>query len=107
MQSSAILVNTVRRPILDEAALVAALEGRVIATAGLDVHEKEPQLPPGLRALGNVVLPPHIGSAGQATRDAMGMLAVGSAQAVPPGGEPLTPVAGRATEHCTIETCAR
>jgi lactate dehydrogenase-like 2-hydroxyacid dehydrogenase len=94
MKQSAVLVNTARGPIVDEAALVAALEGGIIAAAGLDVYENEPQLHPGLRALDNVVLLPHIGSAGQATRDAMGRLAVGNVQAVLSGGEPLTPVVG-------------
>jgi lactate dehydrogenase-like 2-hydroxyacid dehydrogenase len=94
MKPSAVLVNTARGPIVDEAALVSALEGGVIAAAGLDVYENEPQLHPGLRALDNVVLLPHIGSAGQATRDAMGQLAVGNVRAVLSGGQPLTPVAG-------------
>jgi lactate dehydrogenase-like 2-hydroxyacid dehydrogenase len=94
MKSTAILVNTARGPIVDEAALVSALESGVIAAAGLDVYENEPQLHPGLRALDNVVLLPHIGSAGQATRDAMGKLAIANVQAVLSGGEPLTPVCG-------------
>jgi lactate dehydrogenase-like 2-hydroxyacid dehydrogenase len=94
MKPSAILVNTARGPIVDEAALVAALESGGIAAAGLDVYENEPELHPGLRVLDNVVLLPHIGSAGQATRDAMGTLAVGNVRAVLSGGEALTPVSG-------------
>jgi lactate dehydrogenase-like 2-hydroxyacid dehydrogenase len=94
MKPTAILVNTARGPIVDEAALVSALERGVIAAAGLDVYENEPQVHPGLRALDNVVLLPHIGSAGQATRDAMGKLAVDNVKAVLAGDLPLTPVAG-------------
>jgi phosphoglycerate dehydrogenase-like enzyme len=62
MKKSAVLVNTSRGPIVDEAALVAALEGRDIRGAGLDVYDREP-LPADhpLRPLGNVVLTPHLG----------------------------------------------
>ena len=81
-------------PIVDEAALVSALRSGVIAAAGLDVYEDEPRLHPGLRALDNVVLLPHIGSAGQATRDAMGRLSVDNVRAVLAGEPPLTPVKG-------------
>jgi glyoxylate reductase len=70
------LINTARGPIVDERALVRALETRTIAGAGLDVFEREPELAPGLRDLPNVVLAPHLGSATHATRTAMGMLAV-------------------------------
>jgi lactate dehydrogenase-like 2-hydroxyacid dehydrogenase len=94
MKPTAILVNTARGPIVDEAALVSALEDRVIAAAGLDVYEDEPRLHQGLRALDNVVLLPHIGSAGQATRDAMGRLSVDNVRAVLAGEPPLTPVEG-------------
>ncbi len=94
MKPTAILVNTARGPIVDEAALVAALKGGVIAAAGLDVYEEEPRLHPDLRHLENVVLLPHIGSAGQATRDAMGRLAVDNVRAVLAGDPPLTPVVG-------------
>jgi lactate dehydrogenase-like 2-hydroxyacid dehydrogenase len=94
MKPTAILVNTARGPIVDEAALVAALRDGVIAAAGLDVYEDEPRVHPELCALDNVVLLPHIGSAGQATRDAMGRLAVDNVRAVLAGEPPLTPVAG-------------
>jgi lactate dehydrogenase-like 2-hydroxyacid dehydrogenase len=92
MKPTAILVNTARGPIVDEAALVQALERGVIAGAGLDVYEDEPRLHPGLLALENVVLLPHIASAGRATREAMGRLAVDNVRAVLSGEPPLTPV---------------
>ena len=94
MKSTAVLVNTARGPIVDEAALVQALERGVIAGAGLDVYEDEPRPHPGLRALENVVLLPHIASAGRATREAMGELAVDNVRAVLNGDPPLTPVTG-------------
>jgi glyoxylate reductase len=74
MKRSAVLVNTARGAIVDEAALVAALRAGAIAAAGLDVYEDEPRLAPGLAEQGNAVLLPHIGSATHAARDAMGML---------------------------------
>ncbi len=75
MQPSAFLVNTARGPIVDEAALEAALRSRQIAGAGLDVFEHEPQVHPGLLTLDNVVLVPHLGSATIETRSAMATLA--------------------------------
>jgi len=57
------LVNVARGPVVDEEALVMALRERGIASAGLDVFEREPHLAPGLRELPNVVLLPHLGSA--------------------------------------------
>jgi len=65
------LVNVARGSVVDEAALVAALQNGTIAGAGLDVFEHEPNVPEALRALDNVVLTPHIGSATRATRQAM------------------------------------
>jgi lactate dehydrogenase-like 2-hydroxyacid dehydrogenase len=94
MKPTAVLVNTARGPIVDEAALVRALQQGVIAGAGLDVYEDEPRAHPGLRALENVVLLPHIASAGRATREAMGKLAVDNVRAVLAGDPPLTPVTG-------------
>ena len=61
---------------VDEAALVAALKGGKLAGAGLDVFEREPQVSPELVAMENVVLLPHLGSATQETRVAMGMRAL-------------------------------
>jgi lactate dehydrogenase-like 2-hydroxyacid dehydrogenase len=73
MRPTAVLVNTARGPVVDEAALVAALAEKRIAAAGLDVYEDEPRVHPGLLQLENAVLLPHLGSATIETRDAMGM----------------------------------
>lgn len=76
MRREAVLVNTSRGPVVDEAALVEALRAGEIAGAALDVYEREPELEPGLRELENVVLAPHLGSATVEAREAMGMLCV-------------------------------
>jgi lactate dehydrogenase-like 2-hydroxyacid dehydrogenase len=76
MRPSAILINTARGDVVDEAALVEALSNGTITAAGLDVFEKEPQVSPALLAMENVVLLPHLGSATQETRIAMGMRAL-------------------------------
>jgi lactate dehydrogenase-like 2-hydroxyacid dehydrogenase len=73
MKPGAILVNTARGTVVDEAALAEALRDGRIAAAGLDVYEREPTIYPGLLALENVVLLPHLGSATRDTRIAMGM----------------------------------
>lgn len=76
MKPTAVLVNTARGPIVDEAALAEALRGGEIFAAGLDVYEREPLVPEELLDLDNVTLLPHLGSATIETRTAMGLLAV-------------------------------
>ena len=94
MKPEAVLVNTSRGPVVDEAALADALaEGRIFA-AGLDVYENEPEVHPKLLELENVVLAPHIGSASVETRDRMAVLAAENIVAVLTGEEPKTPVNG-------------
>jgi lactate dehydrogenase-like 2-hydroxyacid dehydrogenase len=88
MKTTAVLINTARGPIVDEAALVAALEEGRIAGAGLDVYEDEPRVHPGLVGREDVVLLPHLGSATRETRDAMGMRAVENLDAFFAGNEP-------------------
>ncbi|MGH3036073.1 MAG: 2-hydroxyacid dehydrogenase [Gaiellaceae bacterium] len=82
MRPDAVLVNTSRGAVVDEAALVEALRGGEIAGAALDVYEREPEIEPGLRELENVVLAPHLGSATVEAREAMGMLCVEALVAV-------------------------
>jgi glyoxylate reductase len=90
MKHTAILVNTARGPVIDEAALAEALQQGVIAAAGLDVFEKEPQVHPTLLKLDNVVVVPHIGSASIDTRRKMSMLAAENAVAALEGRRPPT-----------------
>jgi len=73
MKSTAVIVNTARGTVVDEAALAAALKAKRIAAAGLDVYEREPVVHPDLVGLDNVVLLPHLGSATRETRTAMGL----------------------------------
>ena len=87
-----ILVNVARGSVVDEVALIEALEQGVIAGAGLDVFEDEPRVPERLRALPQVVLTPHIGSATEATRQAMADLAFDNLQAHLAGRPAPTPV---------------
>lgn len=76
MKPTAYLINTTRGPVVDEAALVHALETARIAGAGLDVYEQEPKVHPGLLSRKDVVLAPHIGSATTETRTKMAQTAV-------------------------------
>lgn len=92
MRKSAYLVNTARGPVVDEAALVDALKGGVIAGAGLDVFEHEPKVHEGLLGLDNAVLIPHLGSATVETRTAMANLAATNALAFLAGKNPPNPV---------------
>lgn len=87
-----ILVNVARGSVVDEAALIDALERGVIAGAGLDVFEDEPRVPERLRALPQVVLTPHVGSATQGTRQAMADLAFANLQLRLSGQAVRTPV---------------
>jgi lactate dehydrogenase-like 2-hydroxyacid dehydrogenase len=93
MKPTATLVNIARGGVVDDAALVEALRAGRIAAAGLDVYENEPALNPGLLAVPNVVLTPHIGSATRSSRLGMAMLAARNLLAWVGGTELLTPVA--------------
>ncbi len=73
MKPTAVIVNTARGTVVDEAALAVALKANRIAAAGLDVYEREPVVHPDLVGLDNVVLLPHLGSATRETRTAMGL----------------------------------
>jgi len=88
MRRGAVLVNTSRGPVVDEAALAEALKQRVIAAAGLDVFEAEPTVHPLLLELDNVVLAPHIASASVDTRRRMSMMAAENAVAALTGRRP-------------------
>jgi len=92
MRDDAYLVNTARGPVVDEAALAAALRDGAIAGAALDVFEREPEVHPGLIGLDNAVLVPHLGSATIETRTAMAELAAANVVAVLAGKDPPTPV---------------
>jgi glyoxylate reductase len=88
MKPTAILVNTARGSVIDERALVRALRAGVIAGAGLDVYEREPQLEPELYDLPNCVLLPHLGSGTVGTRTKMGMMAIDNLLAACTGRRP-------------------
>ena len=88
MKRSAILINTSRGPVVDEAALVQALTAKKIAGAGLDVYEREPAVHPGLVAMPNVVLAPHIASATVRTRSEMSAMAARNMATAARGGRP-------------------
>lgn len=88
MKPTAHFVNIARGDIVDEAALIAALGSGQIAGAGLDVYEHEPKVPDALRALENVVLLPHLGTAALEVREAMGLMAVENLNAALNGETP-------------------
>ena len=92
MKSEAVLINTSRGLVVDEAALAEALAERRIFAAGLDVFENEPEVHPKLLELENVVLAPHIGSASIETRDKMAAMAGEDLRAVLRGEQPKNPV---------------
>ena len=76
MKPTGIFVNIARGDVVDEAALIATLQAGRIAGAGMDVYEQEPHVPEALRALDNVVLLPHLGTAALEVREAMGQMAL-------------------------------
>ncbi len=88
MKKTAILINTSRGPVIDEAALVEALSSKKIAGAGLDVYEREPAVHPGLLAMPNVLLAPHIASATTRTRSEMSAMAARNMATAVRGGRP-------------------
>ena len=92
MRPTAVIVSTARGPVIDEAALTAALQARRIAAAGLDVFENEPRIHPGLAELDNVLMTPHCGSAAVRSRAMMTELCEANIRAVFNGQPPVTPV---------------
>jgi lactate dehydrogenase-like 2-hydroxyacid dehydrogenase len=87
-----VLVNISRGSVVDEAALIDALRNRTILAAGLDVFLSEPRINPALLGLDNATLLPHVGSASQYTRNAMGQLVMDNVIAFADGKPPKTPV---------------
>ncbi|ASJ71556.1 2-hydroxyacid dehydrogenase [Granulosicoccus antarcticus] len=88
-----ILINVARGSVVDEQALIQALENKVIYSAGLDVFENEPAVPQALIDMEHVVLLPHVGSASEPTRNAMSQLVVDNVVAWLENGTAITPVA--------------
>ncbi|MGR3496548.1 2-hydroxyacid dehydrogenase [Citreimonas sp.] len=92
MPKHAHLVNIARGDVVDETALIEALEAGRIGGAGLDVYENEPHVPDRLCALDNAVLLPHLGTAALEVREAMGLMAVENAIALADGKDLPNPV---------------
>jgi lactate dehydrogenase-like 2-hydroxyacid dehydrogenase len=88
-----VIINVARGSVVDEPALVSALKSGTILAAGLDVFANEPKVPDELKAMQNVVLLPHIGSASVVTRNAMDQMVVDNLKAWFAGKPPLSPVA--------------
>jgi len=88
MRPGAIFVNISRGDVVDEAALIAALSSGALRGAGLDVYEKEPEVPEALRQMENVTLLPHLGTAALEVREAMGLMAVENLRAFFAGEAP-------------------
>jgi len=88
LKKEAIVINTARGPVIDEAALAEALREKRIWGAGLDVFEHEPRVHPGLVGLDNVVMTPHIGSAERKWRETMSRMCEENARAILEGREP-------------------
>jgi lactate dehydrogenase-like 2-hydroxyacid dehydrogenase len=88
-----VIINVARGSVVDEAAMIAALKSGALLAAGLDVFANEPAVPDELKAMQNVVLLPHIGSASVVTRNAMDQLVVDNLKAWFSGKPPLTPIA--------------
>ncbi|WP_407887972.1 2-hydroxyacid dehydrogenase family protein [Levilactobacillus sp. N40-8-2] len=89
MKSSATLINAARGPVIDEAALLAALKAGELAGAALDVYEAEPNVDDGFKALDNVILTPHVGNATVEARDAMAAIVAKNTVRIDQGQEPL------------------
>jgi len=92
MKPTGVLINTSRGNVVDEGALIEALESGAIYAAGLDVYEAEPVVPARLRALDNAVLLPHLGSATLEVREAMGNMALDNVEAFVTGRQVPNPV---------------
>jgi gluconate 2-dehydrogenase len=99
MKKSAVLINSTRGGVVDDAALIAALRDGTIRAAGLDVFENEPRLSPGFLELDNVVLAPHVGSSTEATRRAMAMTAAKNLVAALSGETPRNLLNPEARRH--------
>ena len=92
MKDGIVVVNTARGAVMDEAALVDALDSGKVASVGLDVYEDEPNIHPGLMRNENVLLVPHLGTHTYETQKAMEVLVINNIRAAITKGELLTPV---------------